>query len=383
MTFNFRFLVKVFFWVLFKAKAPNVWFWLRRTVVLLGSYLLFLTVESGNWTGFLIDELLFPEYRDRKIETPVFIVGNPRSGTTFLQRLMARDAENFTCLKMWEILFAPSITQRKVVWSLADVDRIIGHPIKKIVDWIEVRILDSTKLHKVGIRSPEEDEYLLLHRASTIVPGLYFLAHDLAWPYIFFDRDIPQKEQTRVMDFYGACIRRHQRAHRTRKHFLSKNPYFTPKIGALAKAFPGAKFIVMVRNPLNVIPSYTSLSSYVLRILYGKNTEPNYDYILRATQHWYRHPQAQLADAPEDSYIFVNFDELVRDPHTTVAAIYARLGFEIEPAFEEILREATEKAKRYVSQHKYSVEEMGYTREQILTTYSDIFEQWGFDTGEE
>lgn len=382
MTFNFRFFVKTFVWVLFRSKSPNALVWLRRVGVLLASYALFFTVEAGNWTGFLLDEVLFPGYRQQKIEAPVFIIGNPRSGTTFLQRLMARDTANFSCLKMWEIFFAPSITQRELVWALGAVDRLIGHPVKRVLEWVEGRIRASTVLHKVGLRSPEEDEYLLLHTASTIIVGLYFAVPELAMPYVFFDRDVPPEEQVRVMAFYAACVRRHLYAHGAQDHFLSKNPYFTPKIEALRAAFPNAKFIVPVRNPLNVIPSYTSLSALVQRVLYGKRAFDNHDYVLTATQYWYRHPQACLADAPDDSYVMVDFDEMVHDPQKTVAAIYRRLGLEVGPAFAQILREETENAHRYRSQHRYSLEAQGYTREQILALYADVFEQWGFDRGD-
>ena len=380
MTFNFRFFVKVFVGVLFRSKAPTVWIWLRRAIALLASYVVFVVVESGNWTGFLLDSIFFPGHRTQPIDTPVFIVGNPRSGTTFLQRLMAQDTANFSCLKMWEIFFAPSITQRKIVWALAAVDGFVGAPVKRVVERVEARIRASTKLHKIGLRAPEEDEYLFLHTASSIIPGLLFAVPELAAPYVFFDRDIPPEEQTRVMAFYAGCIRRHLHAHRAQGQFLSKNPYFTPKVGALRTAFPDAKFIVLVRNPLNAIPSYASLSRYVMRILYTKKVFSNRDYILTATQHWYRYPAERLSDAP-GSFVEVKFEDMVRDPQKTVTAIYEHLGFEISPAFAAILREETERAQGYQSQHQYSLESMGFTREEILADYGDVFERWGYERG--
>jgi len=378
MTFNFRFFAKVFVTVVFGSKAPNAWIWLRRAVVLVASYALFIVVEIGNWTGFLLDDLLFPGYRRQPIDKPVFIVGNPRSGTTFLQRLLARDTANFSCFKMWEIFFAPSITQRKIVWALGTVDRWVGAPVKHIFDWVDARLRASTKIHRLGLHAPEEDEYLLLHTASTIIAGLLFAVPALIEPYVFFDRDIPPEEQARVIAFYAGCIRRHLYAHKTQGRFLSKNPYFAPKVGALQKAFPDAHFIIPVRNPLNVIPSYASLSQYVVRTLYTKRAFSLHDYVLMATQHWYRYPASRLADTP-DSFTEVKFEDMVRDPQATVTAIYRRLGFEISPTFDTILQQETERARAHKSQHEYSLEEMGFTREEVLTTYCDIFEKWGYE----
>lgn len=382
MTFSFRFFTQVFVTVLFRSKAPNVWVWLRRAIVLLASYALFIVVETGNWIGFLLDNILFPGYRVQPIDKPVFIIGNPRSGTTFLQRLLARDTANFSCLKMWEIFFAPSITQRKIVWTLGAVDRWVGAPIKHVFDRLDARIRASTKVHRVGLHMPEEDEYLFLHTASTIIPGLLFAVLELAYPYVFFDRDIPPEEQARVMEFYAGCIRRHLYAHQTPGHFLSKNPYFTPKVGALRAAFPDARFILLVRNPLRVIPSYTSLSEYLVRVLYTKKASSMRDYVLTATQHWYRYPASRLAGAP-DSFTEVKFEEMIRDPQATLTAIYRHFDLEIIPAFATILQQETERTRTYKSEHVYSLEEMGFTREEILDTYSDVFEKWGYEMNHE
>ena len=382
MTFNFRFFAVVFVTVLFRSRAPTVWVWLRRVVVLLASYALFVVVETGNWIGFFLDTILFPNHRTQPIDKPVFIIGNPRSGTTFLQRLLARDTANFSCLKMWEIFFAPSITQRKFVWALGWLDRLVGAPVKHIFDRGEARLRASTKIHRVGLRAPEEDEYLLLHTASTIIPGLLFAVLELADPYIFFDRDIPLEEQARVMAFYTECIRRHLYARRAQGHFLSKNPYFTPKVGALRTAFPDARFIILARNPLNAVPSYASLSQLVVGLLYTNKALSMRDYVLKSTQYWYRYPASRLADTPE-SFIEVKFEDMVHDPQAMVQTIYQHFGLEISPAFDTILQQETKRARTYKSEHEYSLREMGFTREEILTTYSDIFEKWGFEKNQE
>ena len=40
-----------------------------------------------------LDEVLYPEYRDQKVERPVFVFANPRSGTTLTHRLISMDDE--------------------------------------------------------------------------------------------------------------------------------------------------------------------------------------------------------------------------------------------------------------------------------------------------
>ena len=48
--------------------------------------------ERGRWceapAGMALDPLFFPKLRRTKVEKPIVLVGQPRSGTTFLQRFM-------------------------------------------------------------------------------------------------------------------------------------------------------------------------------------------------------------------------------------------------------------------------------------------------------
>jgi hypothetical protein len=183
------------------------------------------------------------------------------------------------------------------------------------------------------------------------------------------------------MRFYRKCLQRHLHAHEIEdKHILSKNPYFTPKVDALYQRFPDAKIIYLARNPLKVVPSYASLSAHWWQLLCEPEERyPHMEYVLTATQHWYRYPVERLEEAPKESRIFVNFHDLVDDPERIVTEIYEHFDLEMTPEFESILKEETEKAKNHKSKHKYSLEAVGLTHQEVLTAYADVFERWGFD----
>ena len=79
--------------------------WTPRRSLIVVAYLVLVPVfELFTWTGLLLDRVFYPRYRQQPVRSPVFIVGNFRSGTTFLHRLMAADRARFTTMKMWEIL---------------------------------------------------------------------------------------------------------------------------------------------------------------------------------------------------------------------------------------------------------------------------------------
>ena len=62
-----------------------------------------------HWFVFLLDDIFFPAYKKQLIEKPLFILGNLRSGSTFLHRLLSRDTETFTSLTTWDIYLTPSV----------------------------------------------------------------------------------------------------------------------------------------------------------------------------------------------------------------------------------------------------------------------------------
>jgi hypothetical protein len=132
-----------------------------------------------------------------------------------------------------------------------------------------------------------------------------------------------------------------------------------------------------------MIPSYISLKENEWQLL--GDPEKDYtsrEYILDMARHWYSYPLERLKQAPRDSYVVVNFNDLVRDARRTVREIYERFGLEVSPEFDEILKQATEWARNHESEHEYSLEEMGLTCEQIVSLYGDVFERFGFDTRE-
>src|ERR1700709_1464934 len=63
---------------------------------------------AANRLAERIDDSLYPAQHEQSLGKPVFIVAAPRSGTTFLHRLMSRD-EQFTTFKLVQTFF-PTIS---------------------------------------------------------------------------------------------------------------------------------------------------------------------------------------------------------------------------------------------------------------------------------
>jgi hypothetical protein len=361
--------------------------WARRRVAIFVAFLvLYPLLEIVVWLGLWLDEVLFRSYHRVPADASVFVVGNPRSGTTFLHRLLARDQDRFATMSMWEIIFAPSIFGRKIVKALSTVDRWLGSPLHRYLAAVERRWWKQNVMHRVSLRMPEEDDYLLLHRWSALTAGLSSGLLEEAMPYTYFDTALSKVDRTRTMAFYKSCVQRHLCAHRevNGKQYLAKNPALCPKLATLLEHFPEARIIYLVRSPLEMIPSYASMMDFSWHTL-GVPVDGDglHQYVLDMAQHWYSYPLEQLEKVPPHQYMVVKYDDLVADPERTVTEIYRHFGFEMTPAFARVLHEEAERARAFQSRHDYSLEEVGLERQEILDRCGDIFERFGFDTQEQ
>ena len=352
----------------------------KRLGVFLLALLIYIPIEILIWIGLILDEVFFPAYKRIKIEAPIFIIGNPRSGTTFLQRLLAKDSKNFVSMKTWEIFVSPSIISRKAIRLIVKTARAIGIPIMRRVRRLENIWKDTDIIHRLRLRAVEEDEYLFIHNFSTMKIWSFAALEDEAEPYIFYDQLIPTSDKIRNMDFYTRCIQRHYFSQgQPEKIYLSKNPNFSPAIKTLLSRFPNARFIYLIRNPIDAVPSHISLKEREWRMLGSPlRRYASADFIMKSSLHWYNYPISVINDLPADQGIIVRFDDLVGDAESAVREIYQRFDLEISSDFESILASESAKAKRYQSQHHYDLNEMGLSRDELGSKFQDVIEDYQF-----
>jgi omega-hydroxy-beta-dihydromenaquinone-9 sulfotransferase len=334
------------------------------------------------WIGFIADEIFFRAYRKQQVEKPLFIVSNFRSGSTFVQRTLAKDEFTFTGLRTGDIYLMPSITQRRIFRLLSRVDALLGHICEKALRRLDTLSLGQLKIHSFSLFDPEEDEHLLFYVWSTFLAGFAFPYLDELPPYQYFDTEIPRAERQRLMAFYRNCIKRHLFATGGR-HYMAKNPLFSARIESLLETFPDARILYLVRNPLEMLPSTISLFGYMWR-LFSESPQkyPHCDEILAWTKYWYDHPLEVIDRTSPEQCMIVRYDDLMQAPDAVFSSIYSRFGYPRSDALETLLREAVATAQAHSSSHEYSYEAMGFTREQIVREFSHIFARFEFDTQE-
>lgn len=380
MYFDFSAFFRYNFKSFFMTRGKNYRLTPKRFLILVFWLILFIPNEIIYHFFLLLDEILFPRYRKVEVKAPIFIIGNPRSGTTFLHRLMDKDNEHFTSFKVWELIFAPSITQRKLIWVLIRFARLLGAPVQKILQRLNKRISRRTKTHAVRIDAAEEDDHILIHGwCSSTLWALYPLPEEML-PYFFFDRDIPREKQDRVMKLYKEMLQRHIYAHGGKLTLLSKNPDQSAKIESLLRFFPDARFINLARNPLETVPSMMDFMSAGWQIFCSPlEPYPHKQEFFNVMGYYYRYPIEFFKDKPDTCY-FIRYDDLVQDPESMVQEVYDFLDLEMSETFSAILHTEAEESKNYQSEHVYSLEAMELTSEQIVENFSSVFDFYEFGT---
>jgi len=377
MKLNLRLYIKTLYYAFFKSQGTPGQLSPKRFFILVFIFLFYPLWSLSIRLAYILDNIFYPDYQKQEVKQPIFIVGNFRSGTTLLHRLLAKDEHN-TSLTGWEIYLAPSVVGRKVIrWALK-LNYAIGNPAQWIIDTFDHIVAQFSDVHKIGLNEAEEDGQVLFHIWSTYDLLPFFPFPKLVNQYIYYDEQIPDKEKERDIKYYHEVLRKHVFAHQGRR-YISKNPSYSPKVHTLHKEFPDAKFINLVRNPLQVVPSSISLFSRQLQA-YG---DPESEYALQETiiehsKYWYLYPHRYLKHLPPDQYVCICYKDLIADPRATVEKIYRRFGFEISPEYARLLRSEAEKAKAYKSKHHYSLKAMGLNKRRILREFAKVYQQFNF-----
>jgi hypothetical protein len=331
-----------------------------------------------------LDDIFFPGYKNYQIEKPLFILGNLRSGSTFLHRLLSRDSETFTSLTTWDIYLTPSVIQKKITQFVSRLDKkYFNNVLHRVLFAFDRATLGKIKIHPISFFQPEEDENIHLHIWDGYFVTFLFPFMDEMPNYQRFDEALSPAHKKRIMTFYKSMLQRHMYA-TGKKYFVAKNPAFSAKIETLAEFFPDARIIYLARNPLDMLPSTISWINYARR----QFTDPGDGYfyieeILDMTQHWYRHALHYLDAHPSPRNLILNYDDLIQRPESVIRGFYEQFGYPNQPGLPVIIDQAVKETLTFKSDHSYSLERMGFTRQQIVDIYKDIFERFNFETRED
>jgi len=354
---------------LFSASLNTFGFFSKDFLSILGIPFYLLFTHFTLW----LDNIFYPAYKKVEINNPVFIIGHPRSGTTFFHRLMIKSDE-YLNFKSWQLFF-PSLTASKFIKPI--IDRIIANG--------NATIFPPTTGHYARLDLPEEEEQLFMHlcdsQFTSIIFSLGFYKGD--FDEILFNDE--QEHQKKSVNFFKNCLKRH--IYQTgKKQVVARCNFSGMRLQHLAAEFPDAKFIYFYRNPLESIPSHLSLNRSVFDYKWGLDKIGNeamqryYNRRYRYNVIYYKYLE-NILQQPEikDKVMQIHYSQLLENFEATMQKTIEFMNIDISEALKSEIKVQAEKQKNYQRKHKvYELEMFGLSEEKIKKDLAFMFEKIGY-----
>jgi hypothetical protein len=317
--------------------------------------------------GLMLDHLFFPSLRRTKVVEPVVIVGNPRSGTTFLHRFLVNNGYG-AGMRVWKMIF-PSL-----------VMQMLFKPLLPLLEKVSPARHHLKAAHETNLMAIETDDPTFLFR---YFDGLFLYAFFLAWakedPKEMFD---PLIRDTSVRDFnWLDKIWRRNLISEGEQRMVAKMFSLGIRIPHFLQKFPDAKILYLVRDPLNTVPSTLSLVTGVLEGRFGfwnLNEEKRRQYIERLYDAFLDLNLRFYIDytngvIPREKVMIVSYDRLMSDFQHLMQDINRFIGAAPADTILKTIKETAEKQKRFTSKHVYDLERFGLNEARIRKDYAVIY----------
>jgi hypothetical protein len=306
-------------------------------------------------------EAACPSVLSRPIQAPVFITGMPRSGTTFLHRLILQDPGTIAP-RLFQLVYPhasragrleTALRRRWVGWQLA-VFRMLSP--------------EFNALHPVAVDAPEECTDITAH----VFQSLRF-------------------ESTYRVPSYSGWLQRHGLLHAYRFHrrflqhldadlpgrrWILKSPDHVFALDDIRKVYPDARLVFIHRDPVRVLASVARLTE-VLRRPFARSVD-RVEVGRDVSASWVDGAQRMSAlSARDNSVLHLHYQQIIRSPLDAVRAVYLHCNLvltdEAEAHMRRWLRTAVNVSRPW---RDYSLAEFGldpHLLRERFARYTDTF----------
>ena len=302
-----------------------------------------------------------PEVLDVPVKRPVIILGLVRTGTTMTSYLMDADPANRSLLR-WEAnnLIPPAAAgatrsdERCLAEKAIDAEIISNHP-------------DGVKTHFEPADGPTE----CVHLVAQDFRSMMFMAMT---PTPIYADWILDCDMSSAYEHRKRALQVLQSTNPGR--WVLKMPSDSVFIRQLFRTFPDAKVIWTHRDPYAAFASSFSMRANSQKMF---NHYVDEDYMrckwpLQLSLHL-RRPLEMARERPDDIY-HLYYDDMMTDPIAQMKKVYAWLGDEWTPGAEAGMKQwLTENPQNRFGKHSYSLEQWGYTRQDLEPYFADYLRQ--------
>jgi hypothetical protein len=283
---------------------------------------------------------------------PLVVCGLPRSGTTFLHRLLSEhdDARPLPLWELMEPLPGPG-PDRRLATARARLERLssLAHD-----------ALDPQ--HLIRAELPDECGHLF---KATFFSSIYWQAplHRYLEHYLRADPGPPYRD-------YRALLAALDRPGR---RLVLKDPFHARHLPSLFAVLPAANVVVIHRDPVEVVPSFHKLTLSLHRVFSDAVDVPR---TVELNTRWLHDLVGRHLDArsslPSARIVDVGYRELLADPVAVVAHIHDRFGLELDARTQARLeRYVADHPQRQYGANPYRAEDYGQRPEALAERFAD------------
>lgn len=290
-----------------------------------------------------------PAVLEERIDRPIFVLGLPRSGTTFLHNLLADDPGNLTP-RCWQTVFPYPVEAHK----------------------------NGSRDRRAELTARQYSQFLLL---APELPSLHPLDAYAAQECIEITGHVFRSlrfDTTHYLPSFQQWLddAGHLEAYRFHKRFLQhlqhqngggqwilKSPDHIFALEALCEVYPDARFVFVHRDPMKVLPSVARLTEILRqpftrkidRLQIGQQISDRWELgskLLIEAADW-------LKSSPE-RIMHVRYKDLVRDPLAIVTELYRHFGMTLSgPGEQGLKRSIAERPDGGYGRNSYRFEDYG------------------------
>ena len=341
-------------------KTFNVWI----TPIFTGLLITLLRIIVG--ISRILDHIIFPKIGNH-LKEPIIIVGNPRSGTTFLHRFLIKQGFGVGS-QLWQMVY-PSVILQKIL-----------KPILPIMEFISPARHHSTEAHKTSLTSVETDDVSLLFR--------YFDGFFLYGFFLTFDKEDlfhwvdPKMRNTSKRDFswFESLWQRNLVANKGER-YIGKLFSLSSNLPEFQKYAPDAKIIYMIRDPLSVIPSGLSLVTSVLDKKFNfwsldESIRTRFinrlycaliELLNRFHEDWVNN------NIDKEKVLIIRFDTMMSNFETVMDDLTSFIQKKPTSRLQKAIKKTADNQRAFKSNHKYDLEKFGLTEKQIKKDCAKIY----------
>lgn len=297
-----------------------------------------------------------PGIEEEPVDVRFVVVGFPRTGTTLLQRILARDPRS-AWLAWWECRHPAPFPG----WTPQSAAHQPDARIAAAQAQVAAMLAQNPALaavHPLDALAPDEDLMLLEHAFQSSTPaGSANVPSYLRW-HLAQDGRAAYQDHARFLKFLQ--WQKRLRGEPVRP-FVLKAPHHMIHLDRIFEHYPRALVIQTHRDPLETLPSLASMA-LELRRLSSDSADPLEcaDYALTTARARLARLEAVRRTGFADRFVDVWYGDVVADPLGVIERIYAAAGLDLPAAIRETMaRFVAEHGRDARPPHGYSLDRFG------------------------